>query len=267
MHPFFSFTLFNHTFTVAAYSIFLWLAALIVVGGTIWFSRKRELPLRHMTILSGSMLIAALIGARLLHAMINSNLYIQDPSRLWALNTRGFSLFGGIIMAAVTGVILCRVMKLPVWKIGDTVAPFLGLGIASMRVGCFLNGCCFGRETTNPLGVNFPLFSQAHRFELQQGTAKLFSVNPVHPTQLYELTAALVASALATFIIKKKLPDGTAILAFAIFFAAFRWINYYIRITPPTFNASPLFYPLFYASVIILCSILLYKRIKTAPAS
>jgi phosphatidylglycerol:prolipoprotein diacylglycerol transferase len=208
--------------------------------------------------------IAAFVGARVLHGLINFGYYRLHPDRWLALDFQGFALFGGIISAVVVGIIGCTILKINFWKLGDHWIPFLGLSIALMRVGCFLNGCCFGKETNLPWGVRFPFFSPAHKYQLAHHSADLFSVQLVHPTQLYELLAALIASGIAVIILKKKYREGTAILTFIILFAAIRWINYsFFRVMPDTFDASPLLYPLLYAGTIFVSLVLLVwkKRI------
>lgn len=245
-----------------SYAFFLTLAAAIGVFGGYWFAVRRGFGRRSVAIVLAAVSISAFVGARLLHVLIDWNFYLSHPSRIWAMDTVGFSLFGGIVLATLTGLLACRFLKLNAWRLGDTFAPFIGLGIAAMRVGCFLNGCCFGRETDLPWGVTFPVLSPAHRYQLSQSTADLFTVHPVHPTELYELAAALVCSAISVVIIKKKLSDGMAILSFLILFSAFRWLNYYLRVSPASFDAPSWFYPLFYFAIITCCSIMTVTHLR-----
>jgi phosphatidylglycerol:prolipoprotein diacylglycerol transferase len=71
------------------------------------------------------------------------------------LQKGGLSWYGGLISAGVIGPLYLKIKKIPVYKILDLIAPFLALGQAIGRIGCLLNGCCFGKET--PYGIYFPV--------------------------------------------------------------------------------------------------------------
>jgi phosphatidylglycerol:prolipoprotein diacylglycerol transferase len=144
-------------------------------------------------------------------------------------------------------------------KFADTVTPFIGIGIVLMRIGCFLNGCCFGKETDLPWGVKFPQFSPAHIWQISENVFGSLEVKPVHPTQIYELIAALFCTILALLIIKKKKPAGTAFLVCGIIFSAFRWFNMQFRVLPYSEAVLNFWYPLLYAAIIILCVYFLIK--------
>ncbi len=73
----------------------------------------------------------------------------------------GLSMFGGFVLAIVCSMIYLHVKKLNLWKITDLLAPSVMLGLAVARIGCFLNGCCFGLPTQSSLGVIFPPDSPA----------------------------------------------------------------------------------------------------------
>lgn len=225
-------------------------------------AKKNNVNFKHALIFLAILLVAAFVGARLLHGFTNFGYYHQHPDRWLALDTQGFALFGGIIFAIITSILTARILKINLWKIGDGLAPFLGVSIALVRIGCFLNGCCFGKETNLPWGVTFPFFSPAHKYQLSHGAADIFSIHPVHPTQLYELIAALIGSGIALYCIKKKLPDGIAILAFGIWFALFRLGNYFLRVTTDTFDAPAYFYPTLYVLLIFLGLFLLTKKLR-----
>lgn len=222
-------------------------------------AKKRSLPGSVWKIIAISC-VSALIGARLLHIFTNIGLYTANPSRAWAIDTLGFSMFGGLVCGAIAAIVACRIMRINFWRLGDSLAPPLGLGIAVMRIGCYLNGCCFGHETRLPWGVSFPILSPAHKYQLAKSTTDFFHVTPVHPTEIYEMIAALIGAGLSAYLIKKKASDGAAILSFLLFFSLFRWFNYYLRATPPTFDASPLLYPSIYLTVAIACAVLLFRR-------
>lgn len=229
--------------------------------------KRSELNLKKSLTVLVIAIMAFLPGARLLNILINFDLYWNNPARIWSLNATGFSEYGGIIFAVVAGWIATRRLKIDIWRLGDLLAPNLGVGIAVMRIGCFLNGCCFGTETSLPWGVRFPMLSDAHLHQISEGKATILSPLPVHPTEIYELIAALIGTALAIVILKKKMTPGVAILVFAIWFTSFRLFNHFIRVMPPSFTAPDSFYPIFYSILIVISGALLYIRLKPKSQS
>lgn len=87
----------------------------------------------------------------------------------------GLTFYGGLLLAVPGGLWFARRKRLDPWRVADITAPCIMLGLAIGRVGCFLNGCCYGAATGAWPGVRFP--GHAHA---------------VHPTQLYEAAAALL---------------------------------------------------------------------------
>ena len=184
------------------------------------------------------MTLAAVVGARLLHGATNRGLYADDLGRLYRAEAGDFALICGLFLASVVGVFLCRVVKINPWALADALAPAIGVGIAIMRLGCFLNGCCFGRTTTLPWAVKYPAGSLAHIRQIAEDAGIIFQgPQPVHPTQLYELLAALTAAFIAAWLLRRQSPSGTAALAALVWFTAFRWLNSALRVPSSTFAA------------------------------
>jgi phosphatidylglycerol---prolipoprotein diacylglyceryl transferase len=244
------------------YSFFISLAVLAVLAGSWWFAQRQGLPQKKIFFTSLLMALSGLAGARILHAFLNLASYQKDPTRWLALDYQGFSMYGGLVLAVMMAAILARAWKFDLWKFGDSVAPFLGIGIALARVGCFLNGCCFGRETDLPWGVTFPFMSFAHKYQILNDPASLFFVDKVHPTQLYEMIAALIGALIAIIMIRKKLTPGLAIIFFALWFTAFRFIDYFLMVRPASFTAPLYFYPFFYSILLGIGGVLLIWRLK-----
>lgn len=263
MHPVlitFNFSFINGE--IKAYPFFLILGGITVFFGSLFYAKRRKFTIQKVFITLSAMLAGALIGARLFFVYLNFGTFVSKPSLIFVVDATGLSLYGGIICAALIGVISCRIFNINFWKLGDTIAPFLGIGIAILRIGCFLNGCCFGKETKLLWGVTFPLFSPAHKFQMAHDPMGLFAVAPVHPTEIYELIAAIIGSILAYYILKKNVSNGIAVLVFGIWFTAFRWFNYYLMVRMPTFSASPNFYPLLYFAVISTGLVLLNIKLR-----
>jgi phosphatidylglycerol:prolipoprotein diacylglycerol transferase len=122
------------------------------------------------------LLIGGVIGARIVFILLNPA--TESWGSFFAVWQGGLSFHGGLIFAMLFGLIYTRIVKLPYWKCADLVAPSLAIGYAFTRIGCFLNGCCYGCPTTLPWGVRFS----------ENGVL----TPPSHPTQLYAFAANLL---------------------------------------------------------------------------
>lgn len=270
MKPTIHIDVFGREFILKSYSLFMIIGAVLVITISIWNIKRAGLSIKSSSVCFLSMIIGVLIGARILNVLLNWDYYMANSERILAINTAGFSLMGGLILAGILGVTSAKLLELDFWKLGDSVAPGLGLGLVSMRIGCFLNGCCYGLPTKLSWAVKFPYDSFAHRYYLskQLASAKFSLFNSLaspslHPTQIYEIVGALIATIIAIIIIRRKEKSGIAILSFSIIFTLTRLVNHFFRVHPETNQVPFLFYPVFYVSIIVLLSTLLYKRIKS----
>jgi phosphatidylglycerol:prolipoprotein diacylglycerol transferase len=262
MYPFrINLQLFNSAVEIGPYQLFFFLAITTALIGCYFFSIKMGFRAKKVALILFTMLIAAVIGARALNALVNLESYIQNPAKLFEFSAEGFSLYGGICMAAASAYIMCKKLKIDPFKLGDTLIPFLGISIALMRVGCFCAGCCFGQITNLPWGVKFPLLSPAHLHQIA-ANGNFLKVSPVHPTQIYELIAALTLTIITFILLKKKLPAGTVALIFLTGFSLFRLFNSYLRVPSDNFTAPPYFYPALYITLTISGLILIWHKLR-----
>lgn len=129
----------------------------------------------------------------------------------WAKLWRGgLAYYGGFIMASGYCIYYCRRHKLSPWRIGDLAAPGIMLGLFFGRLGCYLNGCCYGKLTVSAVGIAFPPGSGPWR---EQYDAHLIglgeAMRPVHPTQLYESMGCLGLFAVLYYLAwPRKRVDG-----------------------------------------------------------
>lgn len=145
-------------------------------------------------------------------------LQYSEPKYLWHaffVWEGGLVFYGGLIGGIFMVFIYVTVNRLPRRVVADGVAPYLALGEAITRIGCFLNGCCWGAPTTMPWGVTFPKGTHAYfqqvRDHIITGEEKICA--PIHPTQLY----MVVGLVLAMFVMKRyqrtpHAPGATAVL-------------------------------------------------------
>jgi len=157
-------------------------------------------------------LILGLLGARLLFVLINWREYISEPLRILAFREGGMAFQGGLIAGALTSVIVCKLKKVPYLKFMDLMAPYAALGQAIGRIGCFLNGCCYGAATHSGLAVIFP----------GETVQRI-------PVQLY-YTAALIIVYLVLSRIKRKKPfDGFIMCVYLMAFALIGFFMEFLR--------------------------------------
>lgn len=256
---------------VKAYGFFMGLAAIAVLAVSVYYISKMKLDRQGSILCLLLMVLTVPVGARILNVAINPTFYARHPERIWAFQAVGFSLMGGLLLAAAAALVASRLFKIPLWPLADALAPGLGIGLALMRTGCYLNGCCFGIRSQLPWAVSFPYGSPAYKYYWAENQAaggffnlsQLYASPSLHPTQLYEMLAALMAAGLAIYLIKKQAQAGLAFLAAALLFTLARLGNYFLRVQPSTNEIPFLFYPLIYLIIIIiLLTTILHKLRK-----
>lgn len=88
--------------------------------------------------------IFGIIGARLFYIIENLGYYLKNPLEIIMLQHGGLSWFGGLALGVVTGFFYLKNKNVSLYKTLDLLAPFAALAQAIGRIGCLLNGCCFG---------------------------------------------------------------------------------------------------------------------------
>lgn len=253
------------------YTLFIWSALFVWLAVVPAALRLLRLPLPKGLWPAYCAVPFALFGARLLNVV----LYGSPAERLLDASFGSFTLYGGIILGAGAAFLLMKALRLPVWRYFDALAPVCGLSIAVARVGCILTGCCFGVPTGLPWAVTPPYGSAAHSFQLETGQIgkTVFGLPepplPVHPTQAYELAAALLAAAVAVVLIKKRATNGVPAAAFGLTLSTLRLVIFFFRAFPGETALSLLFRGpvLFGVSIVFLAGILVWliKYDKRGP--
>ena len=144
-------------------------------------------------------LVAGVLGARMLYVLEHVSEFRREWGSVLALWQGGLTLYGGLVAGVFGGLLMGRRLGLPIWVTADALTPSLMIGSAIGRVGCYLNGCCYGRPTRLPWGVSFPPDSFAG---LDYGNAK------IHPSQLYFSLAGVVLFAIIWLLRKRTGPPG-----------------------------------------------------------
>ena len=125
-------------------------------------SRRAGLDPERMTNVALYVLIVGVIGARAFFVVHHFEHFRGQLLGIFAIWRGGLEFLGGVVPAIVFLLVYLRLRRLPVRRYLDILAIGLMMGLAFGRLGCFLNGCCFGRPTDLPWGLRFPYRSYAY---------------------------------------------------------------------------------------------------------
>ncbi len=221
-------------------------------------------------------LVAGVIGARLSHVIENWAQYTDPTRTAWAnfrdainVTSGGLTYYGGFLLATPACIAYGIYKRVPLRTGMDIIAPCVMIGLGIGRIGCFLNGCCYGEECNVPWGVQFPYLSNAYveqyaHHELdpapelfkQTETGKVLmspeelrkiypsakiaqlmqaeqaKVHKVHPAQLYSTATALLLAALLTAYYTLPHVPGHVFALMCILEGATRFLLELLRVEP-----------------------------------
>lgn len=229
------------------YGIFIALAVIWIVIWMVW-QKKRGVNLTYDTIFTGFLvgIPSGVIISRLLHVLDNIVVaklhpelaaagqvfdYTQDPIKI--LGGEGLTAYGAVLGAALGVWIYCRITKLDMGYVIHTLAPAIISAQAIGRIGCTLNGCCYGIACNLPWCV-----------EYTNPDSVGFGAGVVHPTQIYEIIFNLIVFGVLWKLMSKVRPDGTLFLIYLALYSAWRVGIDFIR------PGSPFLFDLHQAQVI-----------------
>ena len=213
------------SFPVNTYGVFLALAFLCAILISVKLGERDGLPRDRIYDLCLWMLLASLIGSKLLMLFTEPE-YRDNPMQLVSLDflRSGGVFYGGLIGAVLAGYFLMKRYKLPWWKTADACAPGIAVGNFFGRQGCFAAGCCWGKPTTLPWGVKFS--------ELGHEITGVPTDAYLHPTQLYESFAMLLVFFFLLWLHKRKRFNGQVVLAYALLYSTIRFAIEFVRDDP-----------------------------------
>lgn len=157
------------------------------------------------------LLVSGIIGARILYCLLNIDFFAQNPLEILMLQHGGLVWYGGLGAAALIGAIYLKKNKFPVLKTMDFLVPYSALGHAIGRLGCFLNGCCFGKPAEN-FGIYFPVYN-----------ARLI------PTQLYESGLLIVLFLILKNLRNKPHKQGEVFVFYVLSYSMLRFLMEFLR--------------------------------------
>lgn len=143
------------------YSYGLMLAIAVAVGlfGALKLARIEGCEEDLIYELTIVMVVCGILGARLFYVVFYApDYFAANPWAVLDLRTGGLVFYGGLLGGLLGGLGYIVKKRLSFWNLADIFAPFLALGYSIARIGCFLNGCCYGKPTELPWGVVFRLW-------------------------------------------------------------------------------------------------------------
>lgn len=155
----------------------------------LWLLRRRApsfgIPAETASDVGVWLLLSGLLGSKLLLVIVEWPAYVRSWRDFASLARAGGVFYGGLIGAVAATAFLLRKRRISFWTFADAAAPSVALGQAFGRVGCFLAGCCWGRECTLPWAVTFTSPVAHENVGVPLGI-------PLHPTQIYEVLGTLL---------------------------------------------------------------------------
>lgn len=211
------------------YSFGFMLAVSFLVGIYIASRRARRFGVdpQHVLDLSVYIIIAGVIGSRLLYVVFHLEEY-HNLLDIFALWQGGATLYGGFLLAIFASYVFTKKRGLDYLLITDIIAPSLAFGIMLTRIGCFLSGCCFGKPTNAPWGVVFPPESAAGAYARRLSEVPGQALH-LHPTQLYASFFGFVTLVILLASEPKLKKRGATFGALLILYGIFRFTLDFFR--------------------------------------
>lgn len=146
-------------FTVHGYGLMIGIGVLCCIF--MGMRRARKYKMREEAVIDIALfgLLAGFLGAKLLYILVEFETFLKDP--LSVIGSEGFVVYGGISAGVAAAILYCRIKKDVFLEYFDLLCPCIALAQGFGRIGCFMAGCCYGRETDSFLGVVFPADSLA----------------------------------------------------------------------------------------------------------
>jgi len=159
--------------------------------------------------------IIGFVGAKFLYVIVEFDRFLQAP--LSVLGSEGFVVYGGIIAGVSAAMVYCKIKKLRFIEYFDLIMPSIALAQGFGRIGCFLAGCCYGRETHSFLGVTFPHGSLA-----PAGVSLL-------PTQIFSSLGNFIITGILLWYAKRVKHAGDVGILYMVLYSVGRFFIEFLR--------------------------------------
>ena len=203
-------------FTVHGYGLMIAIGILAAYVTAEYRAKKHGLDPDKIFYLVIWAVVGGFAGAKVLYFLTRLKDIMENPRVLLDL-ADGFVVYGGIIGGIFSAMAYCKIKKMPFLKYFDLVMPSVALAQGFGRIGCFLAGCCYGRETDSALGIVF------HNSSYAPNDVKLL------PTQLISSGLDFLLCAVLILLDRKKKGDGQIAGAYLVLYSIGRFILEFYR--------------------------------------
>jgi phosphatidylglycerol:prolipoprotein diacylglycerol transferase len=253
-------------FPVRSYGFMLGVSFLAGIGLGAWRARRDGLKPQAILDLGILIIIAVGLGSRLYYVLLHMEefpggiLSAFNPFQAGGAGS-GLVMYGGLLGGLLAAFAYLKMKDLSFPRYADAMAPSMALGVFLTRIGCFLNGCCYGKSWDGPLAVSFPPTSAAGQFQEQVHAAGL------HPSQLYESFGGLVILViLLTAGRRWRRWDGLQLYMVILLYAVLRFMVEYTR----HFEAGEMLGPFTHNQVVCLVLVVVFgflarRSLRTGP--
>ena len=249
--------------TLYTYGLLLAVSYLLGLWLAITRAKRRGLNANRVLDLGIYIIIAALVGAKLLLLIVDFDTYWKDPRQLLTLVQSAGVFYGGLILAVAVAFWYILKHGLPLWTTCDVFAPAIALGHVTGRLGCLAAGCCYGKPTDVPWAIVF-----TNPLAANQGTPLGIAL---HPTQLYEAGAELLILGLLLATERRGRPfPGRTFWAYMFLYAVSRYVIEIYRgdprgVVPYLGISTSQFISLILGPLSLIMLLWLSRTVPTAP--
>jgi len=202
------------------YGIMVVLAVVAVIALAVLEARRVGLSEEHIYSVALWAIIGGILVSRLFHVIDKWEYYIANPRQI--LGFEGLTVYGAVLGALLAVLIYCWAKKLSFWQLGDVAAPGAILGQAIGRIGCFINGCCYGLPTSSSWGLAYT--NPASFCPLGES---------FQPTQIYHMLWDLVGFGILWSLRRRLEPKGSLFLLYLALYAVGDLSIRFVRVGEP----------------------------------
>ena len=207
-------------FQIRWYGIMVMLAVIAVIALSVLEARRVHVPDEHVYNVSLWAIIGGILVSRLLHVIDKWDYYMANPGQI--IGFEGLTVYGAVLGALIAVLIYCWAKKISFWQMGDIIAPGAILGQAIGRVGCLMNGCCYGIPTSLPFGL---VYTNPGSY-CPLGEA-------FQPTQIYHILWDLAGFGILWSLRRRLEPKGSLFLLYLAIYAAGDLSIRFVRVGEP----------------------------------
>ncbi|MGE4357669.1 MAG: prolipoprotein diacylglyceryl transferase [Candidatus Omnitrophota bacterium] len=230
---------------VSIYSYGLMLALAFIISTTLAKKRaEREGFSSDLIVnLAVYLLLGGIIGARIVYVIYNYEEFKDQFIQIFMIQRGGLCYYGALIGGFIGGIIFLKKYKLPFSKTADFVSPYIALGQAIGRIGCFLRGCCYGKETSFFLRIRFP-----------------DEVVYRHPTEIYACILNFLIFLILRHLYRKRHFGGEIFLSYLLLYSTKRFFLDFLRGDLPTVYFGLTVFQVVSVAVFVLAGIIYIMR-------